>query len=109
MKLAIVGSRNVGEINIGEHIPEGVTEIISGGSRGADTLAKEYANAHNILLTEFLPDYKRYGKGAPLKRNVQIVDYADRVLAFWKDGSRGTKFVIDYCAKVGKPCEVIYI
>jgi predicted Rossmann fold nucleotide-binding protein DprA/Smf involved in DNA uptake len=109
MKLAIVGSRNVGEIDISKHIPEGVTEIVSGGARGIDLLARKYAEDNNIKLTEFLPDYKRFGKGAPLKRNIQIADYADSVLCFWDGVSTGSKHVIDYCAKVGKPCEVVHI
>jgi hypothetical protein len=109
MKLAIIGSRNVGEIDISEYIPEGVTEIVSGGAKGADTLARQYAEENGIPIKEFLPEYSKYGRSAPLKRNVQIVDYADRVLAFWKDGSRGTKYVVDYCAKIGKPCKVVHI
>jgi hypothetical protein len=56
-----------------------------------------------------LPDYKRYGKGAPLKRNLEIIEYADRVIAFWDGKSRGTKFVIDQCEKINKPVEVILV
>ncbi len=57
-----------------------------------------------IPLTEFLPDFARYRKGAPLLRNKQIVDYAEIVVALWDGASPGTKFVIDYCKAVGKPC-----
>ena len=56
--------------------------------------------------TEFLPDYARYGRAAPLRRNVQIVAYADLVLAFWDGKSRGTRFVIDQCRKQGVPVRV---
>ena len=54
----------------------------------------------------FLPDYARYGRAAPLRRNVQIVAYADLVLAFWDGKSRGTRFVIDQCRKQGVPVRV---
>ena len=55
-----------------------------------------------MRFSEFRPDYKRYGRGAaPLKRNLQIIEYADIVLAFWDGTSKGTKFVIDNCKKMG--------
>lgn len=97
MKVAVVGSRNLIVKSLDKYLPENVTEIVSGGAKGIDACAKEYAVRHNIKLTEFLPDYKRYGKGAPLKRNLQIIEYADCVLAFWDGISRGTKYVIDTC------------
>ena len=49
----------------------------------------------------FLPEYSRYGRGAPLKRNPQIIEYADVVIAFWDGKSKGTKYVIDNCKKTG--------
>ena len=39
-------------------------------------------------------------------RNKLIVDSADFVLAVWDGKSKGTKSVIDYCKKQGKPHEV---
>ncbi|MBR3631346.1 MAG: hypothetical protein IKN55_12860, partial [Oscillospiraceae bacterium] len=50
---------------------------------GIDSDARAYAQQHGIPIKEFLPDYKRYGRGAPLKRNLLIIEYADVVLAFW--------------------------
>ena len=102
MKLAIIGSRKLNVENIGDYIPSGVMEIVSGGAKGIDTLAAQYARDKGIVLTEFLPDYARYGRGAPIVRNKQIVEYADAVLAFWDGTSRGTKFMIDYCKKNNK-------
>jgi len=106
MKVAIIGSRNLGGIELENFLPENVTEIVSGGAKGVDTCARQYANANGIKLTEFLPDYKRYGRGAPLKRNLEIIAYADVVLAFWDGESRGTKYVIDNCKKQGIPVKV---
>ena len=107
MKVAVIGSRNLTVPNLGDYLPEGTTELVSGGARGVDSSAKEYAEAHGIKLTEFLPDYSRFGRGAPLKRNLQIIEYADSVLAFWDGKSRGTKYVIDNCKKLGKPVRII--
>ncbi len=103
MKVAVVGSRNLSVRDLGAYLPSETTEIISGGARGVDTSAREYANAHGIPLTEILPDYKKYpGRIAPLKRNIEIIEKADLVLAFWDGESHGTKFVIDNCRKLGK-------
>ena len=71
-----------------------------------DTSAREYALAHGIKLTEFLPDYEQYGRNAPLRRNIDIIARADVVLAFWDGKSGSTKFVIDNCKKVGMPVKV---
>ena len=107
MKVAVIGSRNLTVENLGQYLPEKTTEIVSGGARGIDTCAREYASGNGLKLTEFLPDYKRYGRGAPLKRNLQIIDYADEVLAFWDGQSRGTKYVIEQYKKRNKKVTVI--
>lgn len=96
MKIAIIGSRKIGHVDLEELVPAGATEIISGGAGGVDALAEGYASAHGLPLTVFRPDYRRFRKGAPLKRNLQIVDEADEVIAVWDGESRGTKFTIDY-------------
>lgn len=106
MRVAVVGSRSIEVVNLKRFLPKDTTEIISGGAKGVDTQAREYALAHNIKLTEFLPEYKKYGRAAPLKRNITIIENADFVVAFWDGVSRGTKFVIEECEKRGKPIKV---
>ena len=107
MKLAIIGSRNITEIDIAKYIPSGVTEIVSGGAKGVDTLAKEYALKNGIKLTEFLPEYKLYGRAAPIKRNELIAEYADGALAFWDGSSKGTKHTVEMFRKKQKDVTVI--
>lgn len=102
MRVAIIGSRGLQVDDIGHYLPNGVTEIVSGGARGIDTCAKIYAEKNGIKLTEFLPQYERFGRAAPLKRNIEIIENSDIVLAFWDGVSRGTKFSIDRCKKLGK-------
>lgn len=106
MKLAIIGSRGLRVEDLGAYLLPGVTELVSGGAKGIDTCAKEYALSHGLKLTEFLPDYRRYGRAAPLVRNREIVAYADQVLAFWDGNSPGTKRVIDQCNKQKKKVTV---
>lgn len=108
MKVAIIGSRNLTVSGLGAYLPEGTTEIVSGGARGIDTCAREYARTGGITLTEFLPEYERYGRGAPIKRNREIINYADIVIAFWDGASRGTKCVIDQCFRDHKKL-VVYV
>ena len=106
MKVAIIGSRNLTVYNLGKYLPEGVTEIVSGGARGIDTCAREYARVNGIKLTELLPEYDKYGRGAPLRRNLLIIDYADEVIAFWDGVSHGTKYVIENCKERNKKITV---
>lgn len=101
MKVAVIGSRGLSVSDLGKYLPENISEIVSGGARGVDTSAREFALSHGIKLTEFLPEYSRYGRAALLKRNISIIEYSDIVLAFWDGKSRGTKFVIDNCRKLG--------
>ena len=107
MKLAIIGSRNLRVDDLGEYLPEGVTEIVSGGARGIDSSAAEYARAHGIKLVEFLPDYAKYGRGAPLIRNQLIVDYADEGIAFWDGVSHGTSYTIKLFKAANKPVRIL--
>ena len=106
MKVAVIGSRNLSVLNLENYLPGDTTEIVSGGARGIDTCAGEYAKKNSLKLTEFIPDYKRYGRGAPLRRNLEIINYADEVVAFWDGHSRGTKYVIDQCRKINKKITV---
>lgn len=107
MKVAIIGSRQLEIENLSEYIPLTTTEIVSGGAKGIDTCAKKYAISANIKLTEFLSDYSKYGKSAPLYRNLKIIAYADEIIAFWDGKSHGTKFVIDNALKQNKKAAII--
>ena len=106
MRVAVIGSRGLQVNDLGKYLPDEVTEIISGGARGVDTSAREYAMEHGLKLTEYLPEYDKYGRSAPLKRNITIIESTDLVLAFWDGSSRGTKFVIDNCKKLNIPVKI---
>lgn len=106
MKVAVIGSRGLLVDDLEKYLPDDTTEIISGGAKGVDAAAREYALRHGMKLTEYLPEYSRYGRSAPLKRNITIIENADLVLAFWDGASRGTKFVIDNCEKRNIPIKI---
>ena len=107
MRIAIIGSRGLHVVDLEKYLPEDVTEIVSGGAKGVDSDAEHYARENGLKMTVFLPDYARYGRGAPIRRNEQIVDHADEVIAFWDGASRGTLSVIKYCEKMGKKISVV--
>ena len=107
MKIAIVGSRNITNLELREYIPEDVDEIVSGGATGVDSCAAKYAINNGIKLTEFYPQYDLYGRAAPIVRNKKIVEYADKIIIFWDGNSKGTLSVIKYAEKIGKSFNVI--
>ncbi|MEG1196724.1 MAG: hypothetical protein RSE58_14235 [Clostridia bacterium] len=106
MKVAVIGSRELSVDDLSKYLPTDTTEIISGGAKGVDTSARNYALANGIKLTEFLPEYDKFGRSAPLERNITIIENADLVLAFWNGKSHGTKFVIDNCKKRNIPVKI---
>ena len=109
MKTAIIGSRlssNTDIEYIAGKLPTNCTGIISGGAKGIDTVAEKLAEKLNIPLTIYEPDYTEHGKTAPLKRNIQIIENADIVLAFWDFKSRGTANTIVECLKRQIPVRI---
>ena len=77
-------------------------EIVSGAYyRGADKLGEQYAKERGYKLTKFPADWNKYGKAAGPKRNEQMADYADALIAFWDGKSRGTKNMIDLAEQLG--------
>lgn len=107
-KVAIVGSRdyhhldNVKEV-VNKLLPSWV--VVTGGARGVDQAAEHAARARGMEVKVFLPDWEQYGKAAGQRRNRQIVDAADMIIAFWDGDSPGTKSTLDY-AKGRKPFKI---
>ena len=106
MKVAIVGSRSISVTDMSMYVSD-ADEIVSGGAIGVDSCAAEYAKKNGLKFTVFLPQYERYGRAAPIVRNKRIVEYADKIIAFWDGRSKGTLSVIKHAEKMGKLCEII--
>ena len=109
MKLLIVGSRSITSFDLSPHIPADVELIITGGAKGVDTLAEEYAREYGIPTVTVKPAYEKYGRAAPFCRDEEMVDMADTVLVVWDGVSRGSKHTADYARKTGKPLILVTI
>lgn len=114
MKVAIVGGREFDDYNLIEKTlheyfddVSKISLIISGGARGADSLAEEFAKNHQLPLKVYYADWKAYGKYAGFTRNTKIVREADIVFAFWDGRSKGTANTIDQCKTYNVNHEVI--
>ncbi len=78
------------------------TDIIQGGARGADHLARVWANAFHIPCISYVANWKLHGKKAGPIRNKQMIDEGkpDLVLAF--PGGKGTASMV----KIAKDANV---
>ena len=80
--------------------------FVSGGCTGADALGERYA-LDNGFKTEIYPaDWAKYGKSAGPKRNRQMAELCDYVICFWDGKSNGTRSMIEYAQKAGKPIKI---
>lgn len=131
MKVIIAGSRNIVDY---KHVEDAmfksnaykhVTEVVSGGARGVDTLAIDWAKKHKVKYTVKKAEwnnlkaagavieidhndkseslgYRYYNSRAGLQRNEEMGNYADALVAIWDGESTGTLHMINYMKKLGK-------
>lgn len=112
MKLLITGSRaqlhydrvKNGIAEIEKIAGKKVTEILHGDAIGNDQLAKKYANENELQETAIKPNYGKYGKSAPLKRNDEMIKLSDATLAIYATNKRsgGTMYTANRSKKAGK-------
>lgn len=118
MRLAVIGSRTFGDFHClaswmdGLLVRHGQQVVISGGARGADSLAEKWVQEVNesgasIEMIVHLPRWEELGKRAGFVRNQLIVDDCQVLLAFWDTESKGTKHSIDLAIKAKKPVVIV--
>lgn len=115
MKLGVVGSRNFNNYRLLVESLEvllqlyPITTIVSGGAKGADSLAEDFAEEYGLQKVIYLPDTELYYPfvRAARERNIQIVKDSNLVVAFWDGASTGTKHTISVCKALKKECIVI--
>ena len=105
MKTIVAGSRTITNSKCLEEaiacsqIP--ITEIVSGGAKGVDTLAIAYAQQHQIPLTIMRANWDKFGKSAGFRRNSEMATYAEALIALWDGESRGTLHMINVAKERG--------
>ena len=108
MKTIIAGSRNITDYNLlKQAIKEScfeITEIISGGARGADSLGEQYAKENSIPLKIFPAEWDKHGKAAGFIRNEQMAKYIEgsgQLIALHFKESKGTAHMISLANNYG--------
>ncbi|MCK5020124.1 MAG: DUF2493 domain-containing protein [Candidatus Peribacteraceae bacterium] len=102
MKTIIAGSRTITDYAYVEKTIEdcisvygsNITEVVSGGAPGVDTLGAQWAKKNKIKPKEFLAKWKKYGLAAGGIRNGKMAEYGDMLIAIWDGTSTGTKDMI---------------
>ena len=110
MVLGITGSRKFVDTDCVEQaILEAAPDmILTGGAKGADILAENVARKHGIPWKTYHPKFKTdantpYHARWYLKRNEEIVNACDTLLAFFAGAkSKGTQYTVKYARKLNK-------
>lgn len=101
MKVIIAGSRSITDDDDVDFILNELRadwlpfdQVVSGLAPGVDTIGKDWAEIWDIPVKEFPADWDQYGKSAGFRRNEQMAEYADVLVAIWDGESPGTKDMI---------------
>jgi len=106
MKLIIAGGRDYQFTNddmlrldkIHGHA-ERVTEVVSGGAKGADRCGEQWAIGMQLPIKRFPADWEKHGKRAGPLRNAEMAAYANAVALF--PGGIGTQSMFNEATKAG--------
>lgn len=108
-RIAVVGSREFKNYAQMKGVLDGILgpddELVSGGAIGADSFAQRYAKEGGYAIHIYYPRWE-HGKSAGFARNKRIVENADYVLAFYRDGhfqEGGTSNTAMWANKLGVP------
>jgi len=110
LRLAIIGSRDFDNYPLLKKIIDKFIQrhsdkdivLVSGGARGADSLARRYAQENSLRIDEYFADWDKFGKSAGYKRNHTIWENSDMGIAFWDGESKGTQHSFSLSASMGK-------
>lgn len=100
MKIIIAGGRDFKDYESLKSVCDDIlpqfenVSLISGTAKGADRLGERYAREHGYKVEKFPADWQAFGNRAGVIRNRKMAEYADGLIAFWNNESRGTKNMI---------------
>lgn len=82
--------------------------VVSGHAQGADILGERFANEQGLKLEIYPADWKAHYRSAGFRRNEQMGDISDGLIAFWDGRSHGTRHMIEYAKSKGLDVTVYY-
>lgn len=109
MKVIIAGSRYIESLDIDPIIKESgffITEVIEGGARGVDRIARNWAIDNSIPYKTFDAKWEEYGlKAAGPIRNRQMAEYGEALIAIPLSYAvnKGTRGMIAIAKNLGLP------
>lgn len=114
MKVIIAGSRTFSDYEFLKTSLDSILTgsditVISGAAEGADKLGERYAAERGFDVVQVPADWKKLGRAAGPKRNAQMAEMGDTLIAFWDGESRGTKSMIDLARKKGLLVHILKI
>ncbi len=84
-----------------------IAEVVSGGAKGVDALAEQYAKDRNIPFKLFPADWKAEPRRAGFIRNAEMAEYVDAGVVIWDGESNGTKHYQDCMSQLNKSMYVV--
>lgn len=98
MRTIIAGSRSIDDYEIIDRaVRESgfeITQVISGGARGVDSLGEHWAKINRVPISVFKAKWDTYGKRAGYLRNEEMAKQADALIAVWDGKSKGTEHMV---------------
>jgi hypothetical protein len=82
-------------------LPQPITSILSGTAAGIDQMGENWAACRSIPISRWPADWRTFGRAAGPRRNQQMAENADALIAFWDGQSPGTKNMIDHARAKG--------
>lgn len=117
MKVIIAGGRKFNDYDLLKKSCDNalslqkIVEVVSGVADGADKLGERYARESGHQIKRFPAKWYNangvYDKSAGYKRNKEMAQYADALIAFWNGSSNGTRHMIDLAHSYGLKVKVI--
>jgi predicted Rossmann fold nucleotide-binding protein DprA/Smf involved in DNA uptake len=113
--VAVIGSRTFNDYSLLSReldqlaLTTPIASLVSGGAIGVDALAERYGLENSLPIKIFKPDYVRYGRRAPLVRNVEIVKLSDIIFCLWNGKSKGSAHTLKQARLLGKPTIVVVV
>ena len=86
-----------------------ITTVLSGDANGVDKLGAQWARDNKIGLEHYPAKWNKYGLSAGPRRNLEMADNAEALIAICKDGSKGTTHMIKTAREFGLKVFTVYI